>query len=185
MFLCCFSVFLIQLCSQYGRFRPCLLTSTHLDMIPSIQNTWRCQNMLQGTNWLKHAEKIKLWICLFLTKTCKWGDIPLKNVQRHVELGIVGGRWTHQFALGVGRNHGAVGEGEPVDGTECLTVSKNWRRNNTLCQWNYLCECLWSSTMRPQFLQYVFLVCISFCDFNAICTINTPKCSAPSRKSLL
>lgn len=55
-------------------------------------------------------------------------DIPLENVQGHVELGLVGGGRAHQLALGVRRHDGPVGQGEAVDGAEGLVVPEHWGR---------------------------------------------------------
>ena len=52
-------------------------------------------------------------------------DIPLQDVQRHVELRLVGGRRAHQFALSVRRHDGAVREREAVDRTEGLAVAQH------------------------------------------------------------
>lgn len=59
-------------------------------------------------------------------KERKHTDIPLENVQGHVELGLVGGGRAHQLALGVGRHDGPVGQGEAVDGAEGLAVAEHW-----------------------------------------------------------
>lgn len=51
--------------------------------------------------------------------------VPLQDVQRHVKLRLIGGWGADQFALGVGRDDGTVGQREPVEGAECVAVPQH------------------------------------------------------------
>lgn len=56
--------------------------------------------------------------------------VPLKDVQRHVQLWLIS-RWSsHQFALGMSRDEGAIGEREPIKRAESVTVPQHWRNPN-------------------------------------------------------
>lgn len=51
--------------------------------------------------------------------------VPLQDVQRHVELRLVGGGRADQFAFGVSRDDSSVGQGESVQRAERMAIPQH------------------------------------------------------------